>query len=89
MISDTLLEARVKMDRYLSVDDFYGINDEYRAIVDVRKQMARVCAMLDTPPSGGSAARRSGCSRRRTVCSMTAHVRVKAPVVYVMRSPTD
>ena len=64
MISDTLLEARVKMDRYLSVDDFYGINDEYRAIVDVRKQMARVCAMLDTPPSGRSAARRSGCSRR-------------------------
>jgi hypothetical protein len=89
MISDTLLGARVKMDRYLSVDDFYGINDEYRAIVDVRKQMARVCAMLDTPPSGGSAARRSGCSRRRTVFSMTAHIRVKAPVVYVMRSPTD
>jgi hypothetical protein len=83
MISDTLL------DRYLSVDDFYGITDEYRAIVDVRNHMVRVCAMPDTPPSGRSAARRSGWSRRRTVCSMTAHVRVEAPVVCVMRSPTD
>jgi hypothetical protein len=86
MISDTLREALVKVDRYLSVDDFYGINDEYRAIVDVRKHMARVCAMLDTPPSGRRAARRSGlrsstsCARRRTDRRGVAEIRATDPL---------
>jgi len=54
MISDTLFDALVEIDRYLSEDDFYGhggIDGEYQAIVDVRNHMARVCAMLNTPPS--------------------------------------